>query len=208
MRAVHSIAASLAGASRAGRLAFTLAEMMVVMAVFSLLMVVLVTSQLFGMRMYRISETKLSATAGGRKALNQVRNEIRSGKILVVGNGNLSSFSRVAANLPQTGNALQIYPTTDTNNFVRYYLDTNNATLARITSANPSPEVLARFITNQVIFQAEDFNGNVLTNNDNNRVVHITLEFFRWEYPITTIGNGAMYDYYGLQTRITRRLIE
>jgi len=208
MKPDHSISSRRGGSSPTGSLAFTLAEMMIVMAVFSLLMVVLVTSQLFGMRMYRVSETKLSATAGGRKALNQVRNEIRSGKMLVVGNGDGSSFSPVAANLPQVGNALQIYATANTNNYVRYYLDTNNVTFNRITSANATPQVLAGFITNQIIFQTEDFQGNVLTNDDNNRVVHVTLEFFQWEYPITTIGNGGMYDYYRLQTRITRRLIE
>ena len=68
--------------------------------------------------------------------------------------------------------------------------------------------VVARFVTNQFVFQAEDFRGNVLTNNDNNRVIKMTLEFFQWEYPIATIGQGSLYDYYRIQTRVTRRMIE
>jgi prepilin-type N-terminal cleavage/methylation domain-containing protein len=194
--------------ARSGLHAFTLPEIMVVMAIFSLLAVVLVSSQLFGMRMYRISETKLSATASGRKALNEVRNEVRSGKLLIIGNGDESTFHPVADNSPQIGNALQIYPSTDTNTYVRFYLDTNDATLDRITSDTSNPQILASYITNYVVFQAEDFQGNVLTNNDNNRVVHMTLKFYQWEFPIAAVGHGGLYDYYQLQTRITRRLIE
>lgn len=196
-----------ASASPPGR-AFTLPELMVVMAIFTLLGLVLVTSQLFGMRMQRLSETKLAATASGRKALNEVRNEIQEGKILLIGKGDNATFNRIPDNAPQVGNALQIYPTTNLSNFIRYYLDTNDNSLKRITSFNGQPLVLASFITNQWIFQAEDFRGDVLTNQQNNRVIRMLLEFYRWEYPIATVGENGMYDYYRLQTRITRRTIE
>jgi len=39
-------------------------------------------------------------------------------------------------------------------------------------------------------------------------VIRMMLEFYQWEYPLAAAGQGAMYDYYRLQTRITRRLIE
>jgi prepilin-type N-terminal cleavage/methylation domain-containing protein len=188
--------------------AFTLPEIMIVMAVFSLLVIALITCQLFGMRLERVSETKFAATAAGRKALNQVRNEIRQGKVLMIGTGDDAVFTRIADNAPQVGNALQIYPTTNTASYIRYYLDAGDNSLKRVTSLNSQPEVVAGFITNHLIFQAEDFLGNVLTNEQNNRVIRLTMEFYRWEYPIATVGNGGMYDYYRLQTRITRRLIE
>ena len=191
-----------------GNRAMTLPEIMVVMAIFSLVMIVLVSSQLFGLRMYKISETKLVATASGRKSLNQLRNDIRSGKLLAIGNGDSASFTPVADDSPQIGDALQINPTTNLAAYIRYYLDTNNAQLKRVTSVNTNVEVLASFITNRLVFQAEDFRGNVLTNHQNNRVVRLTLEFYRWEYPIAMVGQDGMYDYYRLQTRVTRRLIE
>jgi prepilin-type N-terminal cleavage/methylation domain-containing protein len=188
--------------------AFTISELMIVMAIFSLLTLALFSSQIFGLRLYRISETKLSATSEGRSALNQVRERIRQAKIVVVGTGDQNGFTNVADNLPQLGNALEIYTTTNRNVYTRYYLDVADSSLKRVTSSDLTPDVISRFITNQIVFQAEDFRGRVLTNDENNRVIKMTLEFYQWEYPIASVGQNGLYDYYRLQTRITRRLIE
>jgi prepilin-type N-terminal cleavage/methylation domain len=187
---------------------FTLSEIMVVMAIFSMLVICLVSSQIFGLRMHQIAQTKLSATADGRKALNHVRERIRQGKIVLVGHGSNLGFTNIADSYPQIGNAVQIHSTTNMNQFTRFYLDPTDNNLKSITHSGGTPEIVARFVTNRMVFQAEDFRGNVLTNDDNNRVIRMTLEFYQWEYPIATIGNGGLYDYYRLQTRITRRLIE
>ena len=64
------------------------------------------------------------------------------------------------------------------------------------------------FVTNYFVFDAEDYLGNVLTNNSNNRIIHMTLQFSQWEYPVAGVGNGAMYDYYQLHTKVTRRAID
>jgi hypothetical protein len=34
------------------------------------------------------------------------------------------------------------------------------------------------------------------------------LDFYQWEFPVAQAGAGAFYDYYHLQTRMTRRTIE
>jgi hypothetical protein len=68
--------------------------------------------------------------------------------------------------------------------------------------------VVARFVTNQVGFAAEDYAGNVLNTDQNNRVVRMNLQFYQWEFPVARAGAGAYYDYYQLQTRMTRRTIE
>lgn len=175
------------------------------MAIFTLLVGALVTTQIMGLKLHRISETKLMGTAEGRSALNATRDEIRMGKIVVVGNGNDETFAPIPDHSPQTGNALQIYPTTNLSLFVRYFLDADDS-LKRLT--NGEVQTVANFITNQMVFSAEDFAGNVLTNNQNNRVIRMTLEFYQWEYPMATVGEGGMYDYYRLQTRVTRRTIE
>ncbi len=181
---------------------------MIVVVIFSVLIVVLLSSQLFGLRMHRVAETKLAATADGRKALNQVREQIREAKLMYVGTSNGTNFTPVVDNLPQNGNALQIYPTTNLTRYTRYYLDAADHRLKSISSTGGPPTIIASYITNDLVFSAEDFRGNVLTNDDNNRVIRMTLEFYQWEYPIATIGKGGLYDYYRLQTRITRRLIE
>jgi len=198
----------LPAAIPADRRAFTLPEIMIVMALFSLVIAGVVSVQLFGMRLISISETKLSATATGRRALNAVRDEIRSGKILVVGNGDDTTFTPIADGVAHVGNALQIYPTTNTANYIRYYMDTSAEQLKRITSSNATAQVIANFATNQLAFAAEDFRGNVQTNNVNNRVIRLNLEFYQWEFPVASVGAGGMYDYYHLQTRIARRTIE
>jgi hypothetical protein len=61
--------------------------------------------------------------------------------------------------------------------------------------------VVANFVTNLIPFRAENYLGQVLTNNQNNRVIRMNLEFYQWEFP-------EEYDYYGLQTKVTRRAIE
>ncbi len=188
--------------------AFTITEMMVVMAIFSLVILAIISVQIFGMRMYQISETKMSATASGRRALNVVRGDILSGKTFVVQNGNYASHANIADNYPQIGNALQIFPTASKSNYVLYYTDTTENSLLRYTSPGGQIEVVATYITNRLAFQSEDYRGNVLSNNQNNQVIRMNLEFYRWEFPLASAGNGAMYDSYHLQTRITRRTID
>src|ERR1041385_2774070 len=148
--------------------AFTLPELMVVMMIFTLLVTTLVACQIFGMRIHRIAETKLAATASGRKAMNQVRDEVREGKLLFVGNGDNSSFTKIADNTPHIGNALQVCPTTNQAIFTRFYLDSTDHCLKRVSSANSRPLIVATHVTNQMVFRAEDFRGNILTNDRNN----------------------------------------
>ena len=181
---------------------------MISTALFGMLMAGVLGSHLFGMRLYRITETKLSATASARSALNQVRDEIRSGKMLLVGSGDALSFNATPDNSNHVGNALQIFGTTNTNSFVRFFLDPTDGRLKRVASGGGGSRIVASYITNRIAFAAEDFQGNVLTNNQNNRVIHLTLDFYQWEFPIATAGAGAMYDYYSLHTRVTRRSIE
>lgn len=193
---------------RRERDAFTLPEIMVVMAIFSMLVAGLISGQLFGLRMSRITETRLSSTDNSRKVLTRIRAEILSGKTLVVGNGDALSFTAVPNNSQQVGNALQIYPSTDTNYFIRYYVRTNDATFRRMTSTNAISEMLANAVTNRLAFQAEDFQGNISTSSQNNRTIRMVLEFYRWEFPPPKPGQFGAADYYRLQTLITRRLIE
>lgn len=178
---------------------------MVATSIFSLVMIGIIIVQIFGMKMYQISEAKMSATAGGRKVLNRVRDDVLEGKILNIQIKTGATNVGIPVNSPQVGNALQVYPTAAMTSYVLYYVDPSSNCLKRFTSTDNETEVVANNITNLLVFQAEDFRGNVLTNNQNNRVIRMVLEFSQQEY----LGrSGNLFDSYRLQTRITRRSID
>jgi cbb3-type cytochrome oxidase subunit 3 len=195
----------------AGRLAFTLAEMMVTAAIFMLLMGGLIYCYIFGLNLHQITRVKLGASDEARNSIIHLTDEIRSATRIKVGDGDLSAFTEAKTNGLQVGNAIQIYPTSAANNWIRYFYDTNtNSTnfskLIRSTDGVNLSLVIAHSITNIVpLFTAEDSWGKVLTDNENNRVIGMTLQFSQIEYPIVQVGPGNHYDFYQLHTRITRR---
>ncbi len=203
---------------------FTLVEMWVAMALFSLLTLAIVATQFFAARVYTLAATKLTATAAGRETVNFIRDQVREAKLVNVGTYTNSKFLIVGDNTNQIGSAVYLCPTSDETYGTIFYKDQANNNLVRVFMTNGTIstnglmidgtgyvygfKTNASYITNYTIFQAEDYQGNVLTNNDNNRIIHLTLMFSQWEYPIAGVGNGAMYDYYQLNTRATRRAIQ
>lgn len=190
------------------QLAFTLPEMMVTSAIMTMIILGAVTTHLVGVNMYQMTKAKLGASDEARSAISKLIDEIRAAKVLKVGSGGLSSFTQAAANTPQMGNSVQIYLSTNTNNFIRYFWDSADKRLKRTTNGSYSEFVVANFISNNLVFTAEDHLGNVITNPQNNRVIGMQLEFFQIQYPIVNIGPGNRFDYYRLSTRITRRTLE
>ena len=197
-----------ATSKRLRRRGFTLTEIMVASTIFSIVVLGTVSANLFGLRMYQITKAKLGASEEAREAVSRLVNEIRSAKIVRVGNGDQTSFATVAPGEAQTGNALQIYPTTNTTSYIRYYWDADDRRFKRTTDAGGASIVVASHISNNLVFRAEDHRGAILTNNQNNRVINLKLEFYQIQYPIVDIGPGGLFDYYKLETRITRRALE
>jgi prepilin-type N-terminal cleavage/methylation domain-containing protein len=192
----------------ATRCAFTLPELMITAAIFSLLVVAGLYSHLLGLKMSTFTQTKLTATHNARAALNLTRDEIRTAKTLAVGYGGSTGFTNAPDGKPHVGNAIQLYPVSNsTNTYVRFYLDTNKLTLNRMVSGKTNIQILANFITNQVPFRIEDFSGNILTNDQNNRVICMTYEFYQFEFAVLQSGKPAFYDYYRLQTKVSRRAV-
>ncbi len=179
---------------------------MTAMALFSLVVIGVVYSHLFGLRLFNITATRLGAAQGSRTALNRVCEDVRSGKLLYVGNGNSAGFTNIPLNTARSGNALEIFPSASTNRFIRYFMDSDAQALKRFDSGTGHTHVVAPFITNQIVFYAEDYAGNTLTNDQNNRIIRLDLHFYQWEFPVAQVG--AYYDSFRLQTRIARRTIE
>jgi prepilin-type N-terminal cleavage/methylation domain-containing protein len=209
---------------REHRAGFTLPEILIAMTIFVVLIGAIVVLQLFAVRIYYLSATKITATADGRKTMNFIREGVREAKTIYIGsyapNSTVSgTFSGVGSGTNQTGSALLLFPTTDTTYGQIFFQNQSASNLCSvlITNATTSTNGLVitgtisslttntLFVTNNLVFQAEDYLGNVLADNSNNRVIHVTLQFCMLEYPVAGIGTNQMYDYYELHTRATRR---
>jgi type II secretory pathway pseudopilin PulG len=215
--------------------AFTLVEMMVATGIYLGIVVgVIVAIQIFALRVYTLAATKLTATQSSRKALNQIRDDIRQAKTLQVGTAdNSGNFTPTPGTNGVIGNALQIFYTTNgttsapyTPPYSIYYLQTNtlgsvaasslvssnNLLWLYVTTNGSTTANLSTYITNLDIFSAQDCYGNTISNNlKNNQVFTVKLQFYQWEYPIAIVStNGGLnaYDYYQLRTKVCRRALD
>lgn len=189
-----------------------------------LLIGTLVAIQVFALRVYTLAATKLVATQGARQALNQIRDDIRQGKYVQVGNtdnsGNFTGY--VGTNLA-VGNAIQIYSTTNGNfsgpPYSIYYLQTNtpggvssnNLLWISVTTNATTTTLLATYITNMDVFATMNCQGTISSNTiSDNWLYTVKFQFYQWEYPIAVISSNSApnaYDYYQLRTRVCRRAL-
>jgi hypothetical protein len=179
---------------------FTLPEAIIAFTLFVLLVGGIVGANLFGMRLFQLTDTKLQASSGARRALGQVADEIRESANIQIGNISNGTFVALLDTEPQKGGALLLRTTTNTAPFICYFLNSIDGTFRRSFNGATSPLILASGITNTEVFQAIDLAGNTLTNAQANHVVRVTLEFYqqqRW-LPVP--------DYFKLETAVTRRI--
>lgn len=184
---------------------FTLPEVLIAMTVFLLVIGGVICANLFGLRMFQVTETKLNVTTWSRETVGKITAAVHACDTLWVGNISTNGiFEGLLDGEAQQGTALLIYPTADTNNFTVYFVNSPDGTFrqAVITPTSTNTVILADSITNAIAFSVQDFSGNVLTNNENNRVIHLTLEF----YQPARFLLGA--DYYKLETSMTRRALQ
>jgi len=188
---------------------YTLIEVIITLAIFIVVVGGMVSVQVFGLRVYTLAATKLSATASGRETLNAIRDQVRSSKEVYVGIYSGGTFTRITNNAAQIGNALQIFSTTNqaTTNFLLVYQNPASNMVFFQTGNSGTPDRVASYMTNYYCFQAQDYSGNILTNYQNSPVIFMEMRFYQWEYPIGFVGTNAInaYDYYYLRTKISRR---
>lgn len=198
-----------AGRDRRREAAMTLIELMMSLGLFVLTIVGFLFVHISGLELNQVVRAKLGASDEARRALSRLVSDIRAAGVIRVGSGAIDEFIPIAAGQPQIGNAIQVYPHKgDTSRFTRYYWDVQDGRLKRTEDGNLAVVVLAHSITNRLIFRAESYNGTVLTNNMNNRVIGLTMQFSQLVNPNIMIGQGGYFDYYQLHTRITRRALE
>jgi prepilin-type N-terminal cleavage/methylation domain-containing protein len=178
---------------------FTLAELLISITVFTLLVGGIVFAHLYGLSMFHITETTLNATDAARKVIGKMTDEIRTCNTAWVGNVKNGVFEAVLDGETQEGAGLLIHPTTNNTSFVLYFVNPSDQTFRRTTSTPGSAIIVAESVTNSLVFRAQDHLGNVLTNNQNNRVIHVNLEFYQPK------RHRQIADYYQLETSVTRR---
>lgn len=179
---------------------FTLPELLVSITVFMFVVGGVVFANLYGLSMFRITETTLNATDDARQTIGRMTDEIRTCRSTWIGNVNNGVFEALLDGEKQQGTGLLIQPTTNPANFVIYFVNSSDKSFRRTTSTPDTAAVLAQSITNTVVFAAQDYLGNVLTNNQNNRVIHLNLESYQPKRYM------QIADHFKLETSVTRRV--
>jgi prepilin-type N-terminal cleavage/methylation domain-containing protein len=181
----------------------TLTEMMVSMSIFGVAVVGLIYTQMFGMFQDQLVNSKSGACEMSRLSFNDLMADIRAAKIWQVGNGNAAAFTPIALGAAQQGNAIKLSLTIDTNQYLLYYFDTNACKLLRWHNGDAAPTTLAQFLTNTMYFSAETYQGSTQYDLSHKGVVHVAMQFCQYQYPLTRIGPGYLYNSYEMNLRVT-----
>jgi prepilin-type N-terminal cleavage/methylation domain-containing protein len=202
---VPSSGPSWGGSSTPDR-GFTLPEILIALTVFMLMLAGIISSNLFGLKMFYANQTKLNATGWSRNTFGRITEEIQSCNSLSILNVDTNgNFTGLLPTEKQQGNGLQIFPTANTNkaSYTIYFANLSDKTFRRtvaMSGVSTNTVIVADAVTNAVVFYAQDLSGNVLTNNQgNDRVIHLTLDFYQ-------PGSYKQDPYsYQLETSVTRR---
>jgi Tfp pilus assembly protein PilW len=189
--------------SKPGRCSgFCLAEALIAATIFLMVVSGIVASNLFGMRIFQLTQNKLKSGDAARKAFGLMTDEIRKCSGSWVGQVTNGAFVGQLDGQAQIGSALLVQPGANTTNLVVYFVDSMDLSFRRASLVTGATSIVAQNVTNQPIFSAQDCLGNVLTNSQNNRVVHATLEFFESQPWLPTPQHCR------LETSVTRRKIQ
>lgn len=195
------LASSRDSRKRAAANAFTLPEMLIAATIFLLMVGGIIVANLFGLRMFQLVQTKMNATSWSRLTMEKLQNEIHGCNTAQLGNISNGVFTGLLDGEAQQGSGLLIYPSASTNSFILYFVNTDDQTLRRTTDQPGSTMILASAVTNTLPFSAQDLTGTILTNNLNNRVIHVALEFYQPAYFMQHA------DYYKFETSVKQRVV-
>ncbi len=194
--------------------AFTLIEAMIAATTLVLVVGSVIACNLYGMAMAARQQIWLGASADSAKAISTIMDDVRSANTLQVGTYTNNTFTQVANNVQQAGNALLLYPTTNATPWTVYYYDPINNNLVRTNYAGAGQAstfklVSANPITNDsthLIFTEVDYTGTPFSNTMTVASVKIYLSFTELQDPQIKIANGSLFDLYQIVTVATPRL--
>lgn len=190
--------------------AFTLAEAMVASGILVLLVGSVILCNLWGLSMSVREQIWLGSSDDAGQALGLMFRDIRSSSSNCVGGMASGAFVPAGSNTNQVGNALMIYPSTNTSSWVLYYYNATSNLLVRTNySGSNSGDyslVSANCLTNNNnIFTFTDYLGNVQTNPLATPAIQIDLQFTKIKNPEVLIAPGSAVDFYQVNTTIASR---
>ena len=203
-----------------GRRAFTLVEAMVASVTLIILIGSVIMCNLYGLSMAVRQQIWVGASDDAAQAIGKLMGDIRGAITLQVGTYSNNVFTQTPASSQQSGNALEIFTTTNavvTAPWTLYYYDPTSNNLVRtnfngagipgdyrLVSANP--------ITNDSthpIFTEVDYTGTPLPNATNGTSVasvSIYMSFTKLQDPQVVIEDGSAVDLYQITTTVTPRI--
>jgi hypothetical protein len=194
----------------AGNQAFTLAEGLIASGILVLLVTSVILCNLWGLSMSVREQIWLGSSDDAGQALSLMYRDIRSSISNSVGSMVAGTYVPVGSNTNQVGNALMIYPSTNTSSWVLYYYNSASNMLVRTnysgTNSGDYAPVSANTLTNNnYIFTFTDYLGNVQTNPLATPVIQINLQFTKIQNPEILISPGSAMDFYTVLTTIASR---
>jgi hypothetical protein len=179
----------------------TLAETMVASALLCLVTTAIVICNIAGLKFTEYVRPKLENSRYARQTVARIIEEVRCATSIQVGTGTMTTFTNVGSSRPQVGNALRIYPGTNQNQYIYYFLDTNQSMVLELPLGSTNAVQMATSVTNLTPFSFENFAGTTLTNPANNAVLSVQLQMRR------DSSEQGVGDTYQVRSRITRRNI-
>lgn len=198
--------------------AMTLVEVMIATTLMGIVMIGILSSNYLGLRENQLMGSKAGASDSSRFAINDLLQDIRAAKGYQIGSVSGTNIFTAITNGNQQGQALILYPilistneSIDTTKYILYYYDLSDSAnsdgrLWRYISTNQATSVIASNLINTLYFTSEDYSGATQTVRTYKGVIHTTLQFCQFQYPLTTVGSNSLYDYYRIDCRATPHL--
>ncbi len=192
----------------------TIIEMMFTILLMGVVIAGVLSANFLGLREGRLMESKAGASDAARRSINQMLYEIRSAKGFDIGTVSGTNFTAITSGSMQ-GTGLKLYTITvssnrvvDATRYVLYYFDTSqiasaNGILWRQNSTNGAASIVVSNLINTLYFTSEDYLGATQAVRTYKGIVHCTLQFSQFQYPLTPVGTNGLFDYYRIDCRAT-----
>jgi type II secretory pathway pseudopilin PulG len=208
---------TISPATNRTRAGMTLIEVMVASALMMVIVAGVLSAHFLGLRESQLLESKAGVNDTARRAVNQLLQDIRAAKGYDIGTMSGTNFTLITNGILQ-GAGLKLYSVVistnqavDPNKYLIYYFDSNhlasaNGMLWRMNSTNGVPAVTVSNLINTLYFTSEDYFGRTQTVRTYKGVIHATLDFCQFQYPLVAVGSNGLYDTYRIDCRATPHL--
>jgi hypothetical protein len=196
----------------------TLVEIMIASTLMLMVFAGLFAAHFLGLREDQLMESKAGASDSSRYAINQMMQDIRASKGYDIGSyfDGTSVFTAITNGNLQ-GPDLRLYSSIissnqmiNTNQYIVYYFDSSQAAAGNGMLWRYGPGGVTTLVTSNLIntlwFTSENYLGSTQTSRTYKGVVHTTLQFTKFLYPLTQVGSNCLYTYYRIDCRVTPHL--